>query len=115
MQSVNVRQLKNNPSEALRKAASEGPVLVLKGDHPEALLVHLDLGSLLAPGEVLLALASSLYNSGSVSLGRAARIAEVSVSDFVTHVSRLGLTVGEMEASEVRESLETLDEWLESS
>ena len=38
MDVVNVRQLKNNPSEALRNAA-KAPVLVMKGDQPTALIV----------------------------------------------------------------------------
>ena len=41
MKSVNVRQLKNNPSEALR-SAREHPVIVMNRNQPEALLVHLD-------------------------------------------------------------------------
>ena len=41
MHTVNVRQLKNNPSEALRKAQKE-MVVVMNGDHPSAVLVHLE-------------------------------------------------------------------------
>ncbi len=78
MKSVNVRQLKNNPSEALRSAA-EAPVLVLKGDHPEALILHLDIEGLPDEPDVLLALAAALYQSASISLGRAARLAGVTV------------------------------------
>ena len=35
VKSVNVRQLENDPSKVLRSAA-EAPILVLKGDQPEA-------------------------------------------------------------------------------
>src|SRR5260370_23148917 len=41
MKSVNVRQLKNNPSDALRMAR-KAPVVVMNRDQPEALLFHLD-------------------------------------------------------------------------
>ncbi len=41
MQATNVRALKKNPFQALRMARETGPVLILKGDEPDALLVHL--------------------------------------------------------------------------
>ena len=40
MHTANVRELKKNPSRALR-LAKEGPVLILKGNEPDAVLVHL--------------------------------------------------------------------------
>lgn len=40
MKSVNVRELKNNPSEALRMARDD-MVVVMNRDEPQALLVHL--------------------------------------------------------------------------
>ena len=36
MQSTNIRALKKNPSQALRMARETGPVLILKGDQPDA-------------------------------------------------------------------------------
>ena len=111
MHCVNVRQLKNNPSEALRNA-TEGPVLVLKGDNPDALILHLDLGSAPEDADVRLALGAALFESGSLSLGRAARVASVSVGQMVSHLSRLGISIAEEGG---REELETLDEWLASS
>jgi len=41
MFATNARNLKKNPSLALRQAEKE-PVLVLKGDQPNALIIHLD-------------------------------------------------------------------------
>jgi len=46
MKAVSVRELKNNPSAALREAR-EHPVMVLTRPRPEAPLVHLDDESLL--------------------------------------------------------------------
>jgi predicted HTH domain antitoxin len=111
---VNVRQLKDNPSEALRSAA-KGPVLVLKGDRPEAVILHLDPGQ--APGEadLRLALATALFKAGTLSLGRAARIADVGVADLVSHISRLGIPVVQDERAEAASDLETLEGWLASS
>lgn len=60
MYATNVRNLKKNPSEALRQAEL-APVLVLKGNTPNALILHLNSSldstkNMLAP-----ALASSLF------------------------------------------------------
>ena len=41
MYATNVRNLKKNPSEALRQA-EKSPVLILKGNTPNALIMHLD-------------------------------------------------------------------------
>ncbi len=114
MHSVNVRQLKNNPSEALRSAA-EAPVLVLKGNHPEALLLHLDLEQLPDKPDVLLALGAALFQGGSISLGRAARLARVSVVEMISHLSRLGAAVVQGDGADAKADLETLEAWLASS
>lgn len=39
------------------------------------------------------ALAASLYKSGSVSLGRAAKISALSLSEFVGHLGSLGIEI----------------------
>src|SRR3990167_7226537 len=74
MKTVNVRQLKSNPSDVLRMAR-KAPVVVMNRDRPEALLFHLDDEGLLGEPGVRLALATSLYKNDSVSLGRGAKIA----------------------------------------
>ena len=111
MHTVNVRQLKNNPSEALRKAEKE-MVVVMNGDHPSAVLVHLqDSGLLEMPG-VKLALATALFRDGSLSLARAAKLADVPLPDFMQHLSRLGIPVIQGTGQEVRKDVETLEAWL---
>ena len=114
MNCVNVRQLKNNPSEALR-SATKGPVLVLKGDLPEAVILHLESGDTPADADLRLALATALFKDGALSMGRAARVAGVGVAELLSHLSRLGIPVVQGERVEAVSDLETLDEWLESS
>lgn len=114
MQSFNVRQLKNNPSEALRSAV-DGPVLVLKGDLPEAVLLHLGLEDTPEDADVKLALAVALFKAGSLSLGRAARVASVPVADLVVHLSRLGLSIADQSVEDATADLDSLDAWLASS
>jgi len=114
MDVVNVRQLKNNPSAALRSAA-DGPVLVIKGDHPEALILHLDLDTTPDSADVLLALATALFKDGVLSLGRAARLARIGVSELASHLSRLGISIVHGDPSDAESDMHTLGEWLASS
>jgi enoyl-CoA hydratase/carnithine racemase/PHD/YefM family antitoxin component YafN of YafNO toxin-antitoxin module len=82
MKSVSVSDLKNNPSQALRVAKAE-PVVIMNRDHPQALLV--DLNSLEIPDteSLKLALALHLNQAGQLSEAKAARIAGVSLEDFL--------------------------------
>lgn len=114
MRSVDVSQLKNDPDEALR-SASQGPVLVLKGDLPEAVLFHVDRGDSTEDKDLRLALAVALFKDGALSLGRASRLAEIPVDQLVTHLSRLGLPVADGGPGETGADLEALGEWLASS
>ena len=92
MHTTNVRELKKNPSRALR-LARDGPVLVLKGNEPDALLVHLDKSLTETEAGVRPALAASLYGGGGVSLGKAARISGLSLGEFVEHLGSLGIEI----------------------
>lgn len=111
MKSVNVRQLKNNPSEALRMARKH-PVVVMNRDRPEAVLFHLSDEGLLGEPGVRLALATDLYKNGSVSLGRAAKIAGIPLAEFMQHVSREGIPVIKGSARTVRQDIKNLEAWL---
>ena len=92
MRTTNVRELKKNPSLALRRAR-EGPVLILKGNEPDALLIHLDRSLTDTEAGMRPALAASLYSGGSVSLGKAAKISGLSLSEFVSHLGSLGIEI----------------------
>lgn len=114
MQTVNVSGLKNNPSKALRKARRD-PVLVLNRDKPDALLLGVELtGVLDAPG-ARPALATALFRDGQMSLVRAARLADMPTDDFVSHLSRLGISVVDLMPDEVEQDMDTLESWLASS
>ena len=111
MKVVNVRQLKNNPSDALRMARQH-PVVVMNRDQPEAVIVHLSEEGLLGEPGVRLAIAADLYRSESVSLGRGARIAGVALAEFMQHVSRDGIPVFRSDAKTVDEDVKKLEAWL---
>ncbi|NEX18328.1 MAG: prevent-host-death protein [Halochromatium sp.] len=114
MESINVSGLKNNPSEALRKSHRD-VVLVLNRDRPDALMVGVELAGGLDAKGVKPALATALFRDGSLSLARAARLAEMPLSEFITHVSRLGIPVVTLDADEAASDVDSLESWLASS
>ncbi len=111
MKTVNVRELKNNPSSALR-LAREDVVVVMNRDTPDAVLVHLDDETLLNMPGVRLALATALFRDGDLALGRAAKVAHVALVDFIQHVSRLGIPVVKGTAEQVSKDAEATESWL---
>ncbi len=114
MDVVNVSSLKNNPSEALRKARKD-MVVVMNRDEPDALLVHLDKAQTLSLPGVRTALATALFKDGHLSLGRSARLANMGLPAFVQHLSRLGIAAVSGTAEEVNHDMESLDAWIDSS
>lgn len=114
MKAYSIRQLKSNPSRALREAR-EQPVVVMNRDQPEALLVHLGDDSLLEDVGVRRALATALYRDGSLSLGKGARLAELPVADFMQHLSRLGIPVIRGSAAGLLEDAAAIETWRSGS
>ena len=114
METVNVSGLKNNPTEALRKSQDD-LVVVMNRDRPDALMVGLASTGAMDLAGVRAALATALFRDGNLSLARAARVAQMPLSGFMAHLSRLGIPVIQMAPAEVERDLETLDQWLASS
>jgi len=114
MQAVNVSGLKNNPSEALRRA-HEDVVVVMNRDKPDALMIGIEASGVLNMAGVRPALATALFRDGHLSLSRAARLADMTLTAFISHVSRLGIPVVNLDAPAATADMETLDEWLAAS
>ena len=110
MKAVSVRELKNNPSAALR-AAREQPVMVLDRHEPEAVLIHLSDDSLLGESGVRQAIATGLFRERSVSLGHAAKYAGLGIAEFIEYVSRLGIPVVAGTVEAVGDDAETVETW----
>ncbi|MDD2760676.1 MAG: UPF0175 family protein [Methylomonas sp.] len=107
MYATNVRRLKKNPSEALRHA-EQGPVLILKGNDPNALLFNLttslgDIREQLKP-----TLAASLFKDPVLSLGAAAQISGLNLSEFIDHLTQLDIDLVVADQQTCKE-LDTLD------
>ena len=113
MHATNVRELKKNPSLALRLARETGPVLVLKGNEPNALLVHLDESLTDTESGIRPALAASLYRDGCTSLGKAAQVSGLSVSEFIDHLGNLGIDIVRQDETTSREAAD-VSAWLSS-
>lgn len=113
MQTVNIRQLKTNPSTALAAARKDDMVVVMNRDTPQALLI--DLTQLGVPDlpAVRVALAVSLFRSGSVSAGFAARVADKPLAQMLTLLSSQGIPLtGESKPDEVHEDMRRARDWL---
>ncbi len=113
MKTVNVSGLKNNPSEALRQARDD-LVLVMNRNNPDALMISLKKTSTADLPGVRVALATALFKDGELSLARSSRVAQMTLEDFIAHISRLGIPVIEQSAQEVEQDMDTLDQWLAS-
>ena len=114
MKTVNVSGLKNNPSEALRMAHDD-IVLVMNRNEPDALMIGLKSAKIIGMPGVRKALATALFKDGDLSLARSAKLADIPLADFIAHVSRLGIPVIDQTADEVREDMDTLEQWLKEA
>ena len=112
MYAVNVRSLNQNPSAALREA-EKAPVLVLKGNEPDALLVYLDASNLGSDRSIKPALAAALFRDQVLSLGAAAKLSALPLGDFVRYLDELGIDLVGLDETTDHEAT-ALDTWLES-
>ena len=110
MKAVNIRQLQSDPSAVLRMVRTD-VVVVTRRNRPEAALVHLDDDGILSEPGVRTALAVSLFKNDALPLGRAARLARMTLAGFIQHVSRLGIPVVKGDERSLREDLDDLDLW----
>ncbi len=111
MHAVNVSTLKNNPTQALQWAQTE-PVVVMNRSTPFALMLGMDSMPTAADSHARMALAVTLFKEGGLSWMQAAKYAQCSASQFMKHLSRLGIPVIDMAADELRREVETAEKWL---
>ena len=115
MQTVNIRQLKNNPSTALAAARADDMVVVMNRDHPQALLVDLDRLGVPDLPAVRVALAISLFRNSAVSAGFAARMAGLPLPDMLTLLSSQGIPLtgnDKAAAQEASAEMQSALDWL---
>ena len=112
MEAVNVSGLKTTLTTPCK-----GPPGCGRGHEPRQAGRHTGgrrSAGLLGSAGVKLALATALFRDGHLSLARSARLAEVPLVEFITHLSRLGSPwCAWMAKSEA--DMDTLDQWLASA
>jgi predicted HTH domain antitoxin len=113
MQAFNIRQLKNNPSTALRAAHEDDMVVIMNRDNPTALLIDLEKLALPNLEAVKLSLAISLFKQGVISLGTAARMAKQNLSEMMTLLSSLDIPLTSNKAKDVKQDMATARQWLQ--
>jgi len=89
-------------------------LLVLKGNQPNAVLLHLDDTLTAAESGLRPALASALYRDGVLSLGAATKLSGLPLSEFVQHLGELGIEIAKVDETTAHE-VEDLSPWLSSS
>ena len=112
MYATNIRDLKKNPSLALRHAR-EAPVLILKGNQPDAVLLNLE--TTLAQSEQSLrpALAAVLFRDKVLSLGAATQLSGLSLVDFIQHLDSLEIEIVKADET-LEQETKDLSAWLKS-
>lgn len=114
MHTINVRQLKSNPSTALRDARTE-MVVVLNRDKPDAVMIGFEqLNGLADFVHVRQAMAVSLFKDRLISVAGAARLADESTGVMLTRLARLGIPVADYSAAELASEVAQGTAWLAS-
>lgn len=107
MQSFSIRDLRER-SGALSQEAEHGNLsVVTKHGHPLFISVPFS-DDLLAQG-VHKTLAIKLFKEGDISLGKAAKIAQMSYVEFTEYVSQLGIDVVDFTEEELDDELSYLN------
>jgi predicted HTH domain antitoxin len=84
-------------------------------NEPDALMVGLKSSNIIDMPGVRIALATALFKEGDLSLARAAKLADVPLANFISHISRLGVPVINQTEEDVKQDLDTLDQWLKEA
>lgn len=115
MQVVNIRQLKANPSVALREAKQD-LMLVTNRDKPDALLVSMEqLAGIPNLEQVRLVLAIALFRDKLLSIAAAAKVAGVSLAEMLTIVSDKGIPVVDFaDDADAEAELNYAENWLKT-
>lgn len=111
MRVVNVRQLKSNPSTALRSAKDN--MVVVNRDKPDVLLIGFEqLAGIPDFIHVRQAMVVSLFKDRLISVGGAAKIAGESMADMLTRLSRLGVPVVDYDEPSLVQDVLAASAWI---
>lgn len=108
MNTFSIRDLRERTGELVRTAEEGGLSVVTKHGQPVFVAVPFD-DAMLANG-VAAGMAIKLYKEHVVSLGRAARIAGMSLQAFMSCLGTMGIPVVDYEPSELARELAVLED-----
>lgn len=112
MQTISVRQLKSNPSTALRDARTE-MVVVMNRDKPDAVMIGFEqLDGLADFVHVRQAMAVNLFKERLISVVGAAKLANEPLGAMLTRLARLGVPVADYDASALTAEVAQGTDWL---
>ena len=112
MQTINIRQLKTNPSPALREAR-RGMVVVMNRDKPDAVVIGFEqLDGLADFAHVRQAMAVNLFKDRLISLSGAAKLANETIGVMLTRLARLGVPVADYDAPALAAEVIAAQDWL---
>jgi len=103
MQTFSVRELRDHTADLVQAAESGKRSIVTRHGQPVVIAVPFD-EELLREG-VALALATKLFDEEAISLGKAARLAGMSLPDFIDHLGRLHIPVARPRPGELEQEL----------
>jgi prevent-host-death family protein len=104
MQTFSIRDLQDRTGELVREAESGRLSVVTKHGQPVFVAVPFD-EALLREG-VAVALAARLFDEETISLGKAARVAGMGVTELMEHLVRLGVPIARPSAEELEQELD---------
>jgi predicted HTH domain antitoxin len=103
MDAITIEQLIRSPARLIEEAESGAVAVVTKDGRPLFLAVPVD--DCLARGDVLVAVGARLYEREIVSLGRGARIAGLSLGEFIDRLAALDIPVARYSAEELEREI----------
>ena len=107
MQTFTIRELRDRSGD-LSRAAEEGQ-LALITSHGQPLFISVPFTDDLLEAGVHTALAVNLFKSGEMTSGRAAKLARMSLPQFLAHLSAQGIPVIDHDPAELSQELAAFD------
>ena len=104
MQSFTIQDLTEHTNKITHTAEQGHLSLVTCHGHP--LFVSVPFNDELVQFGVFVALAENLFESGALSIGKASKLAQMSIAEFTEHVSRLGIPVVNYDPAELAQELD---------
>ncbi len=107
MQTFTIRELRERSGELSREAEQGRLALVTR--HGQPLFVSVPFTDELLEAGVHTALAVNLFKSGEITSARAAKLARMSLPQFLEHLSARGVPVVDHEPAELEQELAAFD------